>query len=158
VERLWRQEGLKVQQKQMKRRRLWFNDGPCVRLRPRHRDHVWSYDFVHCHTHDGRDFRTLTVLDEYTRECLCIDVERRLNSESVLKRLSDLLVRRGVPDHIRSDNGLEFTAARVRDCLRRVEVKAMFIEPGSSWENGYIESFNGKLRDELINGEIFDTL
>ncbi len=158
VERLWRQEGLKVPQKQPKRRRLWFNDGSCVRLRPRHRDHVWSYDFVHCRTHDGRAFRMLTVLDEFTRECLCIDVERRLNSESVLERLSNLFVRRGVPDHIRSDNGPEFTAERVRDWLQRVEVKTLFIEPGSPWENGYIESFNGKLRDELLNGEIFDTL
>lgn len=158
VERLWRQEGLKVPQKQPKRRRLWFNDGSCVRLRPRHRDHVWSYDFVHCRTHDGRAFRMLTVLDEFTKECLCIDVERRLNSESVLERLSDLFVRRGVPDHIRCDNGPEFTAERVRDWLRRVEVKTLFIEPGSPWENGYIESFNGKLRDELLIGEIFDTL
>ena len=158
VERLWHQEGLKVPQKQPKRRRLWFNDGSCVRLRPRHRDHVWSYDFVHCRTHDGRAFRMLTVLDEYTRECLCIDVEKRLNRESVLERLSDLFGRRGVPDHIRSDNGPEFMTERVREWLRRVEVKTLFIEPGSPWKSGYIESFNGKLRDELLNGEIFDKL
>jgi transposase InsO family protein len=100
----------------------------------------------------------LTVLDEFTREYLCIDVERRLNSESVLERLSDLFVRRGVPGQIRSDNGSEFTAEQVRDWLQRIEVKTLFIEPGSPWENGYIESFNGKLRDELLNGEIFDTL
>jgi transposase InsO family protein len=100
----------------------------------------------------------LTVLDEFTREYLCIDVERRLNSESVLERLSDQFVRRGVPDQIRSDNGSEFTAEQVRDWLQRIEVKTLFIEPGSPWENGYIESFNGKLRDELLNGEIFDTL
>jgi len=158
VERLWRQEGLKVPRKQPKRRRLWFNDGSCVRLRPLHKDHVWTYDFVHCRTHDGRAFRMLTMLDEYTRECLTIDVERRLNSENILERLSDLFVRRGVPDHIRSDNGPEFTAKKVRDWLRRIEVKTLFIEPGSPWENGYIESFNGKLRDELLNGEVFDTL
>jgi len=97
-------------------------------------------------------------VDEFTRECLAIDVERRLNSENILERLSDLFVHRGVPDHIRSDNGPEFTAKRVRDWLRRIEVKTLFIEPGSPWENGYIESFNGKLRDELLNGEIFDTL
>lgn len=98
------------------------------------------------------------MLDEYTRECLTIDVERRLNSENILERLSDPFVRRGVPDHIRSDNGPEFTAKKVRDWLRRIEVKTLFIELGSPWENGYIESFNGKLRDELLNGEVFDTL
>ncbi|QDT93637.1 Integrase core domain protein [Gimesia algae] len=100
----------------------------------------------------------LTMLDEFTRECLTIDVERRLNSENILERLSDLFVRRGVPDHIRSDNGPEFTAKKVRNWLQRIEVKTQFIEPGSPWENGYIESFNGKLRDELLNGEVFDTL
>lgn len=158
VERLWREEGLKVPQKQPKRRRLWFNDGSCVRLRPAYKDHVWSYDFVHCRTHDGRAFRMLTLIDEYSRECLAIDVARRLNGEYVLERLCDLFIRRGVPVHIRSDNGPEFTARRVREWLKRVGVKTLFIEPGSPWENGYIESFNGKLRDELLNGEIFDTL
>ncbi|QDT41741.1 Integrase core domain protein [Gimesia alba] len=122
-------------------------------------DHVSSYDFVPCRTHDGRSFRMFTMLDEFTRECLAIDVERRLNSENVLECLSDLFVRRGVPDHIiRSESGPEFTAKRVRDWLRRIEVKTLFIELGSSWENGYIESFNGKLRDELLNGEVFATL
>lgn len=158
IERLWRREGLKVPQKQPKRRRLWFNDGSCVRLRPAYRDHVWSYDFVHDRTHDGRAFRMLNLIDEYTRECLAIDVSRRMTSESVLERLSDLFVRRGVPDHIRSDNGPEFTAIRVREWLGRVGVKTLFIEPSSPWENGCIESFNGKLRDELLNREIFDTL
>ena len=122
------------------------------------KDHVWSYDFVQDRTHDGRAFRMLTLIDEYTRECLAIDVARRLTSEDVLERLSDLFVRRGVPDYIRSDNGSEFTAQAVRDWLERVGVKTLFIEPGSPWENGYIESFNGKLRDELLNVEIFDTL
>lgn len=158
VERLWRREGLKVPQKQPKRRRLWLNDGSCVRLRPARQDHVWSYDFVQSRTHDGRAFRMLTLMDEYSRECLAIDVARRLRSEDVLERLSDLFVRRGVPDYLRSDNGPEFTAQAVTDWLRRVEVKTLFIEPGSPWENGYIESFNGKLRDELLNVEIFDTL
>ena len=158
VERLWRREGLKVPQKQPKRRRLWLNDGSCVRLRPAHRDHVWSYDFVHHRTHDGRAFRMLTLIDEFTRECLAIDVARRLTSEEVLERLSDLFVRRGVPDYIRSDNGSEFTANKVCDWLERVKVKTLYIEPGSPWENGYIESFNGKLRDELLDREIFDTL
>ena len=158
IERLWRREGLKVPQKQPKRRRLWFNDGSCIRLRPTYRDHVWSYDFVHHRTHDGRSFRMLTLLDEYTRECLSIDVARKLTSEDILERLSDLFIQRGVPTYIRSDNGAEFTAKAVREWLQRVEVKTLYIEPGSPWENGYIESFNGKLRDELLDGEIFDTL
>ena len=130
----------------------------CVRLRLAHRDHVWSYDFVHHRTHDGRAFRMLTLIDEFTRECLAIDVAGRLTSEEVLERLSDLFVRRGVPDYIRSDNGSEFTANKVCDWLERVKVKTLYIEPGSPWENGYIESFNGKLRDELLDREIFDTL
>jgi putative transposase len=158
IERLWRQEGLKVPKKQPKRRRLWLNDGACVRLRPQYQDHVWSYDFVADRTSDGRSFRMLTLMDEHTRECLSIDVARKLKSEDVLERLSDLFVRRGVPKYIRSDNGPEFTANKVRDWLERVEVQTLFIEPGSPWENGYIESFNGKLRDELLNGELFDTL
>ena len=158
VERIWRQEGLKVPRKQPKRGRLWFNDGSCIRLRPTHRNHVWAYDFVNGRTHDGRSFRLLTLVDEYTRECLAIDVARRMKSDDVLERLSWLLAMRGVPDHIRSDNGPEFTAFTVRDWLKRVGVKTLFIEPGSPWENGYVESFNGKLRDELLNGEIFYTL
>ena len=158
VERLWRQEGLKVPKRQPKRRRLWLNDGSCIRLRAEHRDHVWSYDFVLTRTHDGRAVRMLTILDEYTRECLAIDVARKLTSEDVLERLTDLFIRRGVPDYIRSDNGAEFTAHAVRDWLDRVGVRTLYIEPGSPWENGYIESFNGKLRDELLEREIFDTL
>lgn len=158
IERLWRREGLKVPKKQPKRRRLWFNDGSCVRLRPACKDHVWTYDFVQDRTHDGRSFRMLTVVDEFTRECLAIDVARKLTSEDVLERLSDLFIHRAVPAHIRSDNGAEFTAKAVRDWLQRVEVKTLYIEPGSPWENGYIESFNGKLRDELLDREIFDTL
>lgn len=158
IERLWRGEGLKVPQKQPKRRRLWLNDGSCVRLRPAYPDHVWSYDFMQARTHDGRAFRLLTVIDEYTRECLAIDVARRLTSEDVLERLSDLFICHTVPDYIRSDNGPEFVALTVRRWLARVGVKTLFIEPGSPWENGYIESFNGKFRDELLNGEIFDTL
>jgi putative transposase len=158
VERLWRREGLKVPQKQPKRGRLWLNGGSCVRLRPAHKDHVWSYDFVQARTRDGRAFRMLTVLDELTRECLAIDVARRLTSDDVLERLSDLFVRRGVPGHIRSDNGPEFTAKAVRGWLGRVGVTTLYIEPGSPWENGYIESFNGKLSDEVLDCEIFDTL
>ena len=158
VERIWRREGLKVPTKQPKRGRLWLNDGSCVRLRPEHRDHVWSYDFVQGRTSEGRPFRMLTVIDEYTRECLAIDVGRQLRSDDVLERLAWLMSTRGVPGHIRSDNGAEFTAKAVRAWLGKVGVKTLYIEPGSPWENGYIESFNGKLRDELLSGEIFTTL
>jgi len=158
VERIWRQEGLKVPKKQPKRGRLWLNDGSCIRLRPEHKDHVWSYDFVTARTTDGRAFKMLTIIDEYTRECLAILVERRLTAEDVLDQLYNLFILRGVPEHIRSDNGPEFTAKAVRKWLKRMGVKTLFIEPGSPWENGYIESFNGKLRDELLNREIFTTL
>jgi len=158
VERIWRRSGLKVPQRQPKRGRLWLSDGSCVRLRPERPNHVWAYDFVEERTHDGRKFRMLTIVDEYTRECLAIDVARRLGSDDVLERLTWLMVTRGVPDHIRSDNGGEFTAGVVRAWLGRVGVKTLFIEPGSPWENGYIESFNGKLQDELLKREIFYTL
>ena len=158
VQRIWRQEGLKVPKKQPKRGRLWLNDGSCVRLRPEYTDHVWAYDFVLAGTNDGRPVRMQRLVDEFTRECLAIYVARRLNSEDVLERLAWLFVTRGIPKHIRSDNGSEFTAHRVRDWLKRIGVGTLFIEPGSPWENGYIESFNGKLRDELLNGEIFYTL
>ena len=109
-------------------------------------------------TSDGRAFRMLTIIDEFTRECLTIDVARTLKSEEVLERLSDLFICRGVPKYLRSDNGPEFTANKVRDWLKHVEVQTLFITPGSPWENGYIESFNGKLRDELLDRELFDTL
>jgi transposase InsO family protein len=155
VERIWRSAGLKVPRRQPKRGRLWLNDGSCIRLRPMHKDHVWAYDFVTARTHDGRSFRGLTVVDEFTRECLAIDVARKLKSDDVLERLSWLFATRGVPSYIRSDNGPEFTANVVRAWLKRVGVKTLFIAPGSPWENGYVESFNGKLRDELLNGEIF---
>lgn len=158
IERLWRREGLKVPHKQPKRKRLWLADGSCVRLRPSHKNHVWSYDFVMDRTSEGRSFRMLTLIDEHTRECLAIDVARSLKSEDVLERLSDLFVRRGVPKYLRSDNGSEFTATKVREWLGRVGVKTLFIQPGSPWENGFIESFNGKLRDELLAREQFDTL
>jgi putative transposase len=158
IERLWRAEGLKVPQRQPKRGRLWLNDGSCIRLRPEHKNHVWSYDFVHDRTRDGRALRMLTILDEYSRECLAIDVGRKFTQDAVLHRLTDLFFRRGVPEHIRSDNGSEFTAKAVRSWLSRLGVRTLYIESGSPWENGYIESFNGKLRDELLDREVFDTL
>ena len=158
VERIWRREGLKVPRKQPKRGRLWLADGSCIRLRPTHMDHVWSYDFVHDRTSDGRGIRVMTLIDEYTRECLALRAGRSLRSGDVLEVLDDLFIRRGVPEHIRSDNGAEFTAEVVRSWLGTLKVKPLYIEPGSPWENGYVESFNGKLRDELLNGELFDTL
>lgn len=158
IERLWRREGLKVPKRQPKRRRLWLNDGSCVRHRPERRNHVWSYDFVMDRTRDGKPLKMMTMIDEYSRECLAIDVERGIRSGDVLHRLCELFLKHGTPEYIRSDNGSEFTAKAVRKWLERVGVGTLFIEPGSPWENGYIESFNGKLRDELLNCEIFDTL
>ncbi|WP_209508270.1 IS3 family transposase [Ruegeria sp. HKCCSP335] len=158
IERLWRREGLKVPVKQPKKGRLWLNDGSCVRLRPEYRNHVWSYDFVHSRTDDGKAFRTLNILDEYSRECLAIRVERKLNSTDVIDVLTDLFILRGAPSFIRSDNGPEFVAQAVRDWIAAVGAKTAYIEPGSPWENGYCESFNGRMRDELLNGEIFYSL
>jgi putative transposase len=158
VERIWRREGLKVPQKQPKKGRLWLNDGSCIRLRPEYPNHVWSYDFVEDHTHDGRKFRMLNIIDEFTRECLAIRVSRKLKAVDVIDVLSDLFILRGVPGHIRSDNGPEFVAKAVRAWIGVVGAKTAYIEPGSPWENGYCESFNSKLRDELLKGEIFYTL
>jgi len=158
VQRIWRREGLKVPKKQRPRGRLWLNDGSCVRLRPERPRHVWSYDFVSAQTHDGRSVRLLTLIDEYTRECLAIRVARRINSFGVIETFADAMLRHGIPAHIRSDNGPEMTAKVVRDWLAQIGSKTLFIEPGSPWENGYCESFNGKLRDELLNGEIFYSL
>ena len=158
VERIWREEGLKVPQKQPKRARLWLADGSCVRQRPLYPNHVWSYDFVMERTRDGRPLKLLTIVDEYTRECLAIAVRRRLTSREVQEVLGELFLRYGCPTHIRSDNGPEFIARALRAWYRILAVAPLFIEPGSPWENGYVESFNGKLRDELLNGELFYTL
>ena len=158
VERIWRKEGLKVPKKQPKRSRLWLNDGSCIRLRPEYKDHVWSYDFMIDRTANGRAFKILNIIDEYTRECLTILVKRRITSQDVIDQLFELFILRGISEHIRSDNGPEFTAKAIRKWLSRIGVKTLFIEPGSPWENGYIESFNGKMRDELLNREIFTTL
>lgn len=158
VERIWRREGLKVPKKQRPRGRLWLNDGSCVRLRPERPNHVWSYDFVTAQTHDGRPIRMMTLIDEFTRECLAIQVARRQSGVTVIETLADAMLLRGIPQHIRSDNGPEMTAKIVRSWLARVGAKTLYIEPGSPWENGYNESYNGKLRDELLNGEIFYSL
>jgi putative transposase len=158
VERIWRREGLKVPAKQPKRGRLWLNDGSIVRLRPEFPKHVWSYDFMEDRTHNGVKFRILNIIDEYTRECLAVRVGRSLTHQDVLEVLTELFCERGVPVHLRSDNGSEFTARRVQAWLKRLDVRPLFIEPGSPWENGYIESFNGKMRDELLAREIFYSL
>ena len=158
VEWIWREEGLKVPRRQPKRGRLWLNDGSCIRLRPLHKNHVWSYDFVNTRTHGGRPLKLLTVLDQSTRQCMAIKVARKIRAHDVLEVLADLFARHGPPEHLRSDNGPEFTAKLVRQWLARLGVQTLYIEPGSPWENGYNESFNGKLRDEFLNGEIFYTL
>ncbi|MGA9708416.1 MAG: IS3 family transposase [Candidatus Sulfotelmatobacter sp.] len=158
VQRIWRREGLKVPQKQRPRGRLWLGDGSCVRLRPERANHVWSYDFVKAMTNDGRALRVLVVIDEYTRECLALRVARRLGSLQVIDTSADVMLVRGIPEHIRSDNGPEFIAKELRKWLGKVGTRTLYIEPGSPWENGYCESFNGKLRDEFLNGEIFYSL
>lgn len=158
VERIWRREGLKVPQKKPKRRQSWLNEGSCVRLRPEHAQHVWSYDFMIACTHNGNPFRVLNVIDEYTRECLATRVPRQLNAEAVQESLTELFCAHGVPVYVRSENGPEFTAQKIRRWLSELATRTLFIEPGSPWENGYIESFNGEMRDEVLNREIFDTL
>jgi transposase InsO family protein len=158
VERIWRQEGLKVPYKHKKRGRLYLNDGSCIRLRACWPNHVWSYDFVADRLIDGTKIRTLTVVDEYTRECLSLRTGYSLKSDDVMDVLTDLFITRGIPDHIRSDNGAEFTSKAIQAWLPKLKVKTLYITPGSPWENGYNESFNGRLRDEFLNGEVFYTL
>jgi transposase InsO family protein len=148
VARIWRREGLKVPGRQPKRHRLWLADGSCIRLRPERPNHVWAYDFVADRTSDGKGYRMLNIVDEYTRECLAIKVARRLNSMDVVETLADLFVLRGVPAHVRSDQGPEFIAEAVKGWIGAVGARTAYIERGSPWENGYVESFNGRLRDE----------
>lgn len=128
---IWREEGLKVPQKQPKRARLWLADGSSVRTRPTHRNHVWSCDFVHDRTHDGKPFRVLNIIDEFTWECLATVVKRRLNAQDVLLTLADLFIERGCPEHIRSDNGPEFVSKKLIAWLQSLEVGPLFIQPGS---------------------------
>ena len=158
VERIWREQGLKVPQKQKKRKRLWLNDGSCIRLKPEYKNHVWSYDLVFDKTTDSKTYRILNIIDEYSRECICTYASRQIRWAEVQEQLAEAFCSNGLPEYIRSDNGSEFTAKKLREWLKRLEVTTTFIEPGSPWENGYIESFNGKMRDELLNGEMFDTM
>jgi len=155
---IWQREGLKVPQKQPKRSRLWLADGSLIRHRPEYKNHVWSYDFVSEQTHDGRKFKILNIIDEHTRECLAAHVARRIRSQDVILILADLFLKHGIPKHIRSDNGPEFIAKKLVEWIKFLEVQPLFIQPGSPWENGYCESFNGKMRYELLNGEIFYSL
>lgn len=158
VYRLWRREGLKVPTKQRKKRRLGCSANGCVRHRAEHIDHVWCYDFVSDQTVDGRTLKFLTIEDEYTREALAIEVERSITSKEVIKTLRYLFEVRGAPKHVRSDNGPEFIAKAIRTWLAEYNVNTLYIEPGAPWENGYNESFNSRLRDELLNGELFTSL
>src|SRR5262249_430763 len=149
VERIWQREGLKVPHKQPKRGRLWLADGSCIRLRPQQRNHVWSYDFVEDRTHEGRKYPTLHVLHHFTLACLATRVARNLKAIDVIALLFDLSTLKGIPAYIRSDNGPEFLAKAVQEWIAVVGAKTAYIERGSPWENGYIESFNARLRDEL---------
>jgi putative transposase len=158
VSTIWREEGLQVPQKQPKRGRLWFNDGSCIRKRPEYKGHVWSYDFVADRTHDGKPIKILNIIDEFTKECLVSHAARRIRSRDIIFILADLFLERGCPKYIRSDNGPEFIAKKLLSWFKTIDVAPLFIEPGSPWENGYCESFNGKMRYEFLDGEIFYSL
>lgn len=158
VERIWRAEALKLPKKQTKKRRLWMNDGSCVRLRAERKNHIWSYDFVEDKTVTGRKLRWLNIIDECTHECLFSQPKKHWKSIDVIDALSGIMISRGCPEYIRSDNGAEFTANKLRDWLREIGVITAYIEPGSPWENGCCESFNSRMRDEFLNGELFGSL
>ena len=155
VYRLWRREGFKVPRKQRKKRRLGCSDNSIMRHRPLHKDHVWAWDFIHDRDEHGRPLKWLSLIDEYTRECLALEVERSMTANDVIDVLAQVLLIRGVPAHIRSDNGPEFIAAAMRKYLEMAGANTLYIEPGAPWENGYAESFHGRLRDELLNCELF---
>jgi transposase InsO family protein len=156
--RLWRREGLKVPQKKRKRRRLGKSENGCHRRRALQKDHVWCWDFVFDHTTSGSTLKWLSIVDEYTRECLCLKVDRSITSEDVIDTLAELFAMRGVPRNIRSDNGPEFIARAIQRWLAQVEVETLYIEPGSPWENGFAESFHSRLRDEFLALEVFESL
>ena len=158
VERIWREEGLKLPKKQQKRVRLFLNDGSCVRLRPERPNHVWSYDFMEDRTMDGRKLRFLNIIDEYRHLCIASIPRRSWRKSDLLEALADAMMEHGVPEYIRSDNGPEFTAKAVREWLSGSGVLPTYIEPGSPWENGFIESFNARMRLEFLNGELFGNL
>lgn len=158
VYRLWRKEGLKVPKRQRKRRRLGTSANGIVRRRAEHKDHVWCYDFVKDQTTDGRPLKFLPIEDEYTRECLALEVDRSMTAKDVIGVLTYLIEVRGAPKFIRSDNGPEFIAQAIRDWLKAAGVETLYIAPGSPWENAYSESFNSRFRDELLDRELFTSL
>jgi transposase InsO family protein len=158
VYRLWRREGLKVPRKQRKKRRLGTSANGCIRQRSERKNQVWAWDFVHDRTSDGRALKWLTIVDEYTRECLALRVGRSIKAQDAIDVLAELFAMHGVPEHLRSDNGPEFIARGMREWLKLLQVGTLYIEPGSPWENGYAESFNSKCRDEFLNAEEFDTV
>ena len=156
VHRLWQRHGMQVPRKQRKRRRLpGLSRNSCVRHKAVHRNHVWSYDFVADRTEDGRQLKLLVVIDEFTRECLAVEVGRTFTSREVILTLQYLFAVRGAPQHIRSDNGPEFVARAVQKWLGNACVDTLYIQKASPWENGYVESFNSRLRDELLDRELF---
>jgi putative transposase len=158
VERIWREEGLQLPKRHKKRKRLYHHNASIIRLRPKYPNHIWAVDFVHDKLSNGRSYKMLTVLDEYTREALSVTVARKMGSAEVLEALYPLLLQRGKPDYIRSDNGPEFVAEVLRAWLTRVGIKPIQIYPGSPWENGYNERFNGTLRREVLNAEWFTSV
>jgi putative transposase len=155
VYRLWRQQGLKVPRKQRKKRRLGCSANSCVRRPAEYKDHVWAWDFLHDRTADGRPLKWLTLVDEYTRECLALEVRRGMTAQAVSAVLAGVVRERGAPGHLRSDNGPEFIARVLRAWVAKAGLETLYIEPGAPWENGYAESFNSKVRDELLNAEEF---
>jgi len=155
VYRLWRREGLRVPRKQHKRRRLGASANGIVRQPACRMNDVWCWDFVHDRDERGRALKWLTLVDEFTRECIALEVDGSMTSDDAIDVLVEAFRIRGAPRHIRSDNGPEFIAAAIRAFLSATEVKTLYIEHGSPWENGFSESFNGRVRDELLNAEIF---
>jgi len=158
VFRLWRKEGLKVPQKKRKRRRLGVGANACDKRRAMAMNDVWAWDFVFDRTTSGSAIKWLSIVDEHTRECLALKPARSITSNDVIDTLAELFAMRGVPKHIRSDNGPEFAAKKIGLWLRQVEVETMYIEPGSPWQNGYAESFHSRFRDEFLAVEEFESL
>jgi putative transposase len=158
VQRIWREEGLRVPARAKKRRRLGESTTAADRLKAEHPNHVWALDYQHDATDDGRELKFLNVVDEFTREALAIEVDRTINAEETVAVLKRLAAERGAPANIRADNGPELTAPVLREWCQRRSTATAYIEPGSPWQNAYVESFNSRLRDELLNVEVFTSL
>jgi len=158
IHRLWRKEGLKVPQKKRKKRSLGKSENGCHRRKAEHKDHVWAWDFIFDRTTNGSSLKWLSIVDEYTRECLALKVDRSITSEDVIDTSAELFAMRGVPKHIRSDNGPEFIAKAIGRWLTQLDIEALYVPPGSPWENGYAESFHSRVRDEFMSIEEFENL